>query len=71
MVDPIERLAVIEHRLSTVESNYKAIDSKLDQIVSLRDRGMGAFWLASALVGIGGLSLISVVVKWLKEVWWG
>lgn len=68
-MDPNERLAVIEHRLNTVESNYKAIDQKLDQIVSLRDRGMGAFWLASALVGIGGLSLVSVVFKWIKEAW--
>lgn len=68
-MDPNERLAVIEHRLNTVESNYKAIDQKLDQIVSLRDRGMGAFWLASALVGIGGLSLVSLAFKWIKEAW--
>ena len=68
-MEPSERLAVIEHRLSTVEANYKTIDQKLDQIVSLRDRGMGAFWLASALVDIGGLSLITAILKWGKNLW--
>ena len=69
-MEPSERLAIVEHRLSAVEKNYQGIDQKLDQLISLRDKGVGAFWVASALAGVGGLSIVSIAFKWFKTYLW-
>lgn len=61
-----ERIASMETRLAAVERKVDKMDAKLDELLALRNKGAGVFWLISCLVGIGiGGSLLQVFT-WLK-----
>lgn len=61
-----ERLAVLEYKDSLREAQLNSIETKLDSLLELRSKGMGAFWLASALLGTGLLGIIYAVANWMK-----
>jgi hypothetical protein len=44
-----------EHKKETKE-NFQELNGKMDQLLALRHKGVGAFWLASSLFGTGLLS---------------
>lgn len=62
-----ERIAVLEHRLGTIEVEQKQILSKLDELLVLRNKGMGAFWLAAALFGTGIVGTIISLIQYMKS----
>lgn len=62
MMSNEERLAVLETKISKLDE----IDRKLDSLLELRAKGAGAFWLASALVGTGIISMFWAVIDWIK-----
>lgn len=62
----LERIALLEYKNSQVEKELAEINSKLTALLALRDKGMGAFWLASALIGTGIVGLFLTVIDWLK-----
>lgn len=41
-----------EHKRET-DIRFKEVNGKLDQLLALRYKGLGAFWLASSLIGTG------------------
>lgn len=49
----IERIAALEVEVASLKSTVSSIDAKLDELLALRNKGAGAFWLASALLGTG------------------
>lgn len=61
-----ERLAVLEERSVVDRQKLNEINGKLDDLLALRDKGMGAFWLASALLGVLFAVMGSTVVGWFK-----
>lgn len=72
------RLAILETEFRYMRSTYDAhveeqrdkyslIDSKLDNLLQFRDKGMGAFWLASTIVGTGIVSGIVMLFNWIKH----
>ena len=65
---PIERIARLETRLESVEITVKAIDTKMDEIIALRNKGIGAFWLASTIIGTSIVSFFNVIWHWFKGV---
>lgn len=65
-MDHHARLAVLEHRVNSFDMKITAIDNKLDELLQLRSKGMGAFWLASSLFGTSILGLIITMVNWMK-----
>lgn len=73
MVSDIERLTRLEYdlravavRVETLEKNLSNIDSKLDQLLALRNKGVGAFWLMSALLGTGIIGAMFTFLTWLR-----
>lgn len=60
-----EMLAVIKTQEKLQES-YDNINGKLDEILALRNKGVGAFWVASSLVGTGIVGLFWQLIEWLK-----
>ncbi len=73
----VERLTALEVQVTTLQEDFKALaetsekrhkgmDDKLDQLLSLRDKGLGVFWLASTLTGVGILGFIGQVFDWWK-----
>lgn len=58
--DEIERLARLEVIVERMEKEQleaslerRSQTAKLDELLALRHKGVGAFWLASALLGTG------------------
>lgn len=62
-----ERLAVLETQMSTMGVDVAEIRSDLKDLLALRHKGVGAFWLASALTGTGIIGGISLLWDWLTR----
>lgn len=69
-----ERLAILETEMREVRANQArfevkqdAMDAKIDDLLALRHKGVGAFWLASALTGTGIIGGISLLWDWLTR----
>lgn len=65
-MDHHARLAVLEHRVNNLDMKLEGINNKLDELLQLRSKGMGAFWLASSLLGTSILGTIITMVNWMK-----
>lgn len=75
----VQRLAVVEVEIDelrkqanqhTKETHEKmgCIDQKLDELLTLKNKGMGAFWFASILVSSAAIGFITYLVSWFKGV---
>ncbi len=70
----VERLARLEVEMKQVMESQdkfeiicKDISSKLDSLLTLRDEGVGAFWLASLLMGTGIVSFFYVLIDYFRN----
>lgn len=61
-----ERIAVLEFQVALLQSTVNETNNKLDELLTLRSKGVGAFWLASGLLGTGFVGAIAVFIDWLK-----
>lgn len=61
-----QRLAIVELKIQNTATEIHGINTKLDELLALRQKGMGAFWLASALVGTGVMGFITWAIDILK-----
>jgi len=48
-----ERLARLEERVQALEEQVDKMNGKLDDLLALRNKGAGVFWLMSLLMGTG------------------
>ena len=69
----LERIAVVEERINhVIDTLEKMADAHqktqeaLDDILELKHKGMGAFWVAASLFGSGLISLVYMAVDWVK-----
>ena len=74
----LERIAALEVQVSVLQAaiqesmketaqRHKNMEDKLDELLYLKHKGMGAFWLASSLVGTGIISLFWAAIEWVKS----
>lgn len=63
LVEWIERVSIVETKIERLPQ----IEHKLDELIQLRSKGLGAFWLASSLVGTGIVGAFLAVLDWLKQ----
>jgi len=66
-VDTGVRIALLEHKVNNLEMKLNAIDSKMDELLTLRSKGMGAFWVASLLFGTGIFGIVTTMLSWMKH----
>jgi hypothetical protein len=59
-----ERLAIVETQVASILAGQEDHGAKLDDLLALRNKGLGAFWLATSLAGIGAISIIAQVLSW-------
>lgn len=75
----LERIATLEVELKLLqeeikedvrrsEERHNEMSSKLDDLLALKQKGLGAFWLVSSLFGIGFVSIFTEALSWLKGV---
>ena len=62
-----ERLALLEYKDELREKQLTEINEKLDELLALRQKGMGAFWLASSLLGTGIVGAILMFVNYIRN----
>lgn len=58
------RIAVLEHKVEQVSKELGSIEGKLDELLDLRNKGMGAFWVGSSLFGVALLALGTMIKGW-------
>ena len=61
-----ERLALLEYKDELREAKLEEIGDKLDELLALRQKGMGAFWLASSLLGTGIVGAILMCINYFR-----
>lgn len=68
-----ERVASLEMQMIFFMSEQKEIrealtksNAKLDELLTFRNKGVGAFWVFSTLAGTGVIGLIYQALDWLK-----
>ncbi len=62
-----ERIAALEVRVSDMQRSQQEINNKLDELLALRNKGIGAFWLSSGLLGTGIVGFIVQLVEWIRH----
>lgn len=67
-VTQAERIAALEVRVSDVQKQQKEINDKLDELLAMRNKGLGAFWLASGLLGTGIVGFFVQLLEWIRHV---
>jgi hypothetical protein len=68
MTTQAERIMAVEVRVANLEHKVDEINAKLDDLLALRHKGAGAFWLASTIIGTGIVSLVLQLANWWKGV---
>lgn len=61
------RLALIEHRLQTIEESSARRAKKLDDLVDTFNHGRGAFWLAGVLLTTGVVGFVVTLIDKLRR----
>jgi hypothetical protein len=61
-----ERIAKLEERVHGLAKQQTEMNAKLDELLVLRNKGMGAFWLASIIVGTGLVGFVMQAIGWIR-----
>lgn len=61
-----ERITALEVQIDTLNLRIKSMDEKIDELLALRNKGAGAFWLASTLFGASLIGVLSLMTSWWK-----
>jgi len=74
MTDLASRIAVLEadqrhnaREIGEIKRGQQSIESKLDELLALRNKGAGVFWLASILFGTGLFGAGTALAEWVRH----
>lgn len=56
-----ERIARVEEQVIELKTKVDRLEGKIDELLALKYKGAGAFWLASALIGTGIVGFVTQV----------
>lgn len=48
------------------DRQFEELKEKLDDLLALRNKGVGVFWLASGLLGTGIVGIFFQLLSWLR-----
>lgn len=65
-IDLAERVAVLETKLETLSSDLGEIKTKLDSLLELKTKGMGAIGLVGIIISSGFIGLVMMAVNFFK-----
>ncbi len=64
-LDELQRLAVVETKVSAVERRLCDIDGKLDELIEAKNLGRGALWLFLKIAAL--ISAVMAAVAWASQ----
>lgn len=63
---PQERLASLEAQVSELRDEQQKMIGKLDELLSIKDKGVGAFWFVSAIFGSGIVASVVAIINMFR-----
>lgn len=60
-----ERLVRVEEQVNELRDKVDSLEKKIDELLILRYKGAGAFWLASALIGTGIIGAVTQLLHFI------
>lgn len=60
------RIAKLETEMTHLKKSNEEIKIKLDQLLELKSKGVGAFWLASLLLGTSIVGTFVTFLDWVR-----
>ena len=60
------RLAKVEQRVDLLIEAFEKRDEKIDQLLELKNKGLGAFWLVTLIFGSSLIAGVASLVNWIK-----
>lgn len=61
-----QRISVLETKMEALAETSERVEEKLNELLQLRSKGVGAFWVASTLLGSGIMGSLLVFIDWFK-----
>lgn len=61
-----ERTAALEVEVREMKTELQSVNAKLDELIGIKNKGVGAFWLASSLIGTGIVGGVFAFLDWVK-----
>lgn len=61
-----ERIASLETQVHNLSGDVQALTAKIDSLLELKNKGLGAFWLASILIGALFTGIVTLVSDWIS-----
>jgi hypothetical protein len=61
-----ERIAMLETQVVNLSDNVTSMNNKLDDLLALRNKGAGAFWLATILCGTTMVGVVGWLFNYFK-----
>lgn len=55
-----------EDNKAHTDRQFEELKAKLDDLLALRNKGVGVFWLASGLLGTGIVGVIFNLLSWIR-----
>ncbi len=65
MASEPERIAALETEVRLLKETVQELTKLVNDLIGLRNKGAGAFWLATSLAGAGAISICLQVLHWL------
>ena len=62
-IENIKATAVLQNEMKVMKDDVAEIKAAVKELTELRTKGMGAFWLASALFGVG----VYLFLNWFRS----
>lgn len=64
MSTELERIRALEVKMDDVMDTLRQTNDKLDDLLTLKNKGMGAFWLISVLMGAAFTTFVGLFTSW-------
>lgn len=61
-----ERITALETQVGFLVAEAEKTNAKLSELLALRNKGAGAFWLATTLFGTSLMGVGVMLMSWLK-----
>ena len=61
-----ERIAALETLVTVMIAEQREMRGKIEDLLAMRNKGIGAFWLASTLIGTSIVGAVLTIIDWLK-----
>jgi hypothetical protein len=67
VITQAERIRALEVEVRDLKEAIGSMEGKLDDLLALKNKGAGVFWLFSAILGSGIIGVGLTIVDWFKH----